>query len=142
MDHDVTCAFCGKTIATVEEAIQAGWEPTFYVPGDAIESGEPICPPCQKEHCEWHGDELTLKPDHPDPTSIKTLLAKYRAIDQAFKLTSPLFILGYITNVDNTDDGYGFEVIMFPPDIASDDQHRFKVIEADGQYTFEPIKAN
>lgn len=71
MPDDVTCTFCRKTVDSVEEAIDLGWLPTFFLTtddDDTEESGTPICPDCELEHT-FVGTDGTpvLKPGHVVP---------------------------------------------------------------------------
>jgi hypothetical protein len=46
------CYFCGVRVADIGQAIAAGWVPSFYEPGDEIETAEPVCPACCEKHLE------------------------------------------------------------------------------------------
>ena len=51
------CVFCGATIPTVDQAIDAGWLPSYAV-GDDEQPG-PVCPSCAKAYlrfCPEEGD--------------------------------------------------------------------------------------
>jgi hypothetical protein len=69
------CAFCKKTIATVEEAIDAGWEPSFFVPKVSAPAGREdweeipaeFCPACEAENLDYADGEFSLKPGRPFP---------------------------------------------------------------------------
>ncbi len=62
------CVFCGKAVESVDEAIELGWYPDFWV-GETNYQG-PICPDCQKEHLVTDADgEFVLKPDYAVPPS-------------------------------------------------------------------------
>lgn len=67
------CAFCTRTVLDTEEAINAGWEPSYWVDYADDENGcemsDPICPKCQKEHCDYTDVGLVLKPGHENASS-------------------------------------------------------------------------
>ena len=45
-DNQVRCQFCARTVADVDEAVEAGWIPSYY-DYDDHEHG-PACPTCVK----------------------------------------------------------------------------------------------
>jgi hypothetical protein len=60
------CCFCGKEVASIDEAVEAGWYPDFWQ-GDVNYQG-PVCPDCQQEHLFTdESGEYVLKPDHAVP---------------------------------------------------------------------------
>ncbi len=60
------CCFCGKVAESVEEAVELGWFPDFWV-GDVNYEG-PVCPECQLEHIGTDADgEYVLKEGHSLP---------------------------------------------------------------------------
>ena len=60
------CFFCGKTVESIEQAIDLGWYPEFWV-GDKNYQG-PVCAECQSEHLETATDgEYVLKQGHSLP---------------------------------------------------------------------------
>ncbi len=62
------CAFCGKEAKSVQEAIELGWYPDYWV-GEANYQG-PVCPDCIQEHLSADEDgSFVLKPGHPRPPS-------------------------------------------------------------------------
>ena len=48
----ITCALCGCSVPDVNTAVELGWAPSFYRPGDEWETNEPICCECAEEMCE------------------------------------------------------------------------------------------
>ena len=54
----ISCDLCGVGIETVEAAIDAGWEPSYYRNGE--ETGYPLCPHCAETRCRIDGGELVL----------------------------------------------------------------------------------
>ena len=64
----MNCAFCGKHAKSVQEAIELGWYPDYWV-GEANYQG-PVCPDCIQEHLTADEDgSYVLKPGHPLPPS-------------------------------------------------------------------------
>ena len=62
----MNCAFCGKEVDSVDEAIELGWVPSFWR-GEVCYEG-PVCPDCFREHLFTDADgEWVLKADHPLP---------------------------------------------------------------------------
>jgi hypothetical protein len=62
----MNCAFCGKEVDSVDEAVELGWVPDFWV-GERNYDG-PICPDCFREYLFIDPDgESVLKADHPLP---------------------------------------------------------------------------
>ena len=62
----LTCALCGVTITSVDDAIDAGWEPDFWIEDKWV--GKPVCCDCAGkwlifEEC----GECVLKKDAPLP---------------------------------------------------------------------------
>jgi hypothetical protein len=45
MSNIVECFFCGM-LCTENHAIERGWIPSFFPPGDELEKFEPVCPAC------------------------------------------------------------------------------------------------
>jgi hypothetical protein len=63
-DHDpISCTCCDATVGSVDEAIEAGWYPSFYV--GSAEFSSPICEECAVAHFDFD-PEPTLKPGHLD----------------------------------------------------------------------------
>lgn len=62
----VTCCFCGATVADVDSAIGAGWEPGYFRdPFKKDWDGRPVCPKCQAEYLHLarpDDGESTLRP--------------------------------------------------------------------------------
>jgi hypothetical protein len=60
------CCFCRKEVESIDEAVEFGWYPDFWV-GEINYHG-PVCPECQKEHLDADEDgEFVLKPAHAVP---------------------------------------------------------------------------
>lgn len=51
----VACSFCNASVPTVDEAIIAGWIPT-YLDGDE-EVDEVVCPKCIARRLTWDASE-------------------------------------------------------------------------------------
>jgi hypothetical protein len=68
------CCFCGKEVASIDEAVEAGWYPDFWQ-GDVNWQG-PVCCDCQQEHLFTdESGEYVLKPGHPVPQAAERLVA-------------------------------------------------------------------
>lgn len=72
----VTCAFCDASQPSVEVAILAGWEPSYYefdawIEGDS-ETGYPVCPHCIEKHLAYHEGELVQMP-RPTAFTVRKL---------------------------------------------------------------------
>ena len=60
------CCFCAAHLDTREEAVDAGWWPSFYV--GEVEYEGPVCPHCVGRHLAAGADgELGLRPGEPLP---------------------------------------------------------------------------
>jgi len=60
------CCFCGKQVESIDEAVERGWCPDFWV-GEVNYQG-PVCAECQVEHLDAGEDgEFVLKPAHAVP---------------------------------------------------------------------------
>jgi hypothetical protein len=89
------CVFCGKEVESVEEAVELGWYPDFWV-GDKNYQG-PVCPECQKEHLDTDVDgEYVLKPDRPvPPLALRSdLVGPRKEISMSSLTVKPKFPLG------------------------------------------------
>jgi hypothetical protein len=55
------CCFCSAHVDDVDDAVEAGWVPDFYVGG--VEYEGPVCVPCQRANLRLGDDgELELRP--------------------------------------------------------------------------------
>jgi hypothetical protein len=53
-EKPIRCYFCQTSTPTVNEAIEAGWIPSFY---DGIwECSTPVCSKCVSKHTEWNNE--------------------------------------------------------------------------------------
>ncbi len=59
----ITCTFCKVSVASVDEAIDSGWHPSFWDHAGIVEYSDPVCPACAAEHMMVIDDELSLKDD-------------------------------------------------------------------------------
>lgn len=50
----VECYFCGRQVADVDQAIDAGWIPDFWDGEDEV--GEPVCPECCEAKLQYDED--------------------------------------------------------------------------------------
>ncbi len=64
----VTCAFCPATVADMDAAAAAGWEPSHYSTPDTMTSadGGPVCPACQQTRLTYDEDGEPIA-NVPDP---------------------------------------------------------------------------
>lgn len=53
------CYFCGTHQPEVDEAIDAGWVPSF-IGYEGVESADPVCPACTAR-LRWDGEEYHRK---------------------------------------------------------------------------------
>ncbi len=91
------CCFCGRTVESIEEAIELGWYPDFWV-GDTNYQG-PICAECQSAHLDTDTDgEYVLKQGHSvPPLAMQPGFVKIRkGKDMSQLLTKPKFSLGEV----------------------------------------------
>ena len=47
--HPMDCCFCGKTIGSVDEAVEDGWIPSYWDSDNQCEIDDPVCPDCTAE---------------------------------------------------------------------------------------------
>jgi homoaconitase/3-isopropylmalate dehydratase large subunit len=59
---DVNCFLCPAATESVEEAIEAGWAPSFLMP-NGEECYAALCPACQAKHAELLDEDFILKPE-------------------------------------------------------------------------------
>jgi len=60
------CCFCQKEVESINEAVELGWYPDFWV-GETNYQG-PVCGECQVAHLDLGEDgEYALKPNHAVP---------------------------------------------------------------------------
>jgi hypothetical protein len=59
----MTCAFCGATVPDVDAAVEAGWEPYFWITETVTGDGS-VCPQCSREHLRDHSNDPIIKPGH------------------------------------------------------------------------------
>ena len=65
------CDLCGVEVADTDEAIKAGWEPSYYDAPDAdYDCLYPICGECARDRCEIVEGEMTLKPVAVRPSMV------------------------------------------------------------------------
>ena len=91
------CVFCLKEIDSINEAVELGWYPDFWV-GETNYQG-PVCPDCQKEHLLLETDgEFALKPDHAVPPLAERsdLVAGKKEISVSNPAVKPKFPLGQV----------------------------------------------
>ena len=91
----MNCAFCGKEVDSVDEAVELGWYPDFWV-GERNYNG-PICPDCFREHLFIDPDgECVLKADHPLPKGAVRLgsVEVKKEIVMSQLVVKPKFSLG------------------------------------------------
>ena len=55
----VKCDFCGRTVDGVEAAVDAGWEPSYWLDA-TTETGDPVCPNCQGKYLDRDGNDLGI----------------------------------------------------------------------------------
>lgn len=71
--------------------------------------------------------------------SPKDYISECRKITMAFE-RSEHFIAGYVTNIADVEDEEDTIIIMFLPDVDSDERHDFRIIQSkNGAYSFTPI---
>lgn len=64
-EEPLNCVFCGKEVASVEDAIAADWEAYFYVdPAAGLVPDSCCCSDCRRDHLDPVGEKYILKPGH------------------------------------------------------------------------------
>jgi hypothetical protein len=91
------CCFCGKEAGSIEQAIELGWYPDFWV-GHTNYQG-PVCAECQSEHLVAdESGEYVLKSGHPLPRTAVFLghVGIKKEIRMPHLLVRPKFQLGQL----------------------------------------------
>ena len=91
------CVFCEKEIESIDEAVELGWYPDFWV-GQTNYQG-PVCPECQTEHLFTDAEgEYELKPDHSLPPAAVLLghVEAKKEITMPDPVVKPKFPLGQL----------------------------------------------
>ena len=68
----VECSLCDATMPTVDAAIDADWEPSYF--DDGVETGYPICPACVANKC-------TMTPEGPELRKPRTVQSELKLLD-------------------------------------------------------------
>ena len=102
VDESVVCDLCGATAPSVEAAINADWEPSYW-DGDE-ETGNPICPDCATQLCDPDDGELVRK---TVPSEMAKLKGDVRGEIRGLVLESLLILRGLAEKLEVADCDLG-----------------------------------